>query len=290
MYICLDIGGTAIKVALSDELGNLTQKNKIEVVHDFEKLIESIISYINQFENLDGIAISAPGAVDTQRGIIYGASAVPCIHGPNWKEILKKRTGLNVSIENDANCAALAEVFNGNAADESDLLFIVCGSGIGGAIIKNKKIHKGSHLYGGEFGYMIMGEEDGQLYNFSDCASTMSFVRKARKYFHDDSIDGKTVFEKAKNGDQMCLELIDTFYYNLAKGIYSLQHIYDPSIILLGGAICESEDFISKLEDKIEMIANNIGLNCIIPVLKTCTHKSDANLIGALSHYLNEYE
>lgn len=292
MYACLDIGGTSIKTAVLDEKGNLIKRGNIEVRHNFNELMDSIILFIDGVKSeydIKGVAISSPGAVDTVTGIVGGASAIPCIHGPNFKEIIRERVNLSVSIENDANCAALAEVFSGSAKGVSDIMFLVCGTGIGGAIIKDGKIHHGKHLHGGEFGYMLMEEENGEYKNFSEVASTMSFVRKVRKHYNDDLIDGVEVFSKAEAGDEFCKSAIDTFYRTLAKGIFNLQYVYDPELILLGGAISEREDFIDRLNESMDTILKKVEIAKVKPMLGTCTHKKDANLVGALAHHFNEY-
>ncbi|GAA0856185.1 MULTISPECIES: ROK family protein [Bacillota] len=292
MFACLDIGGTSIKVALSDKDGNLIEKDTLYPSHELKEFTNTIVNWVNGMKNqydIKGVAISSPGAVDTNSGIVGGASAVPCIHGPNWKEILSERLNLNISIENDANCVALAEIFSGSAKEVNDILFVVCGSGIGGSIIKDKKIHHGKHLYGGEFGFMIMEDNDGEYKTFSEIASTMSFVRKARKHFNDESLDGKDVFNKAENGDEFCKEIIDRFYSELAKGIYNLQYMYDPELILIGGAISDRDDFVISLNEKIDNILEKIKIAEIKPEIRTCTHRKDANLIGALAHHIKEY-
>ena len=292
MFACLDIGGTSIKVALSDKDGNLIEKDTLYPSHELDEFTNTIVNWVNGMKNqydIKGVAISSPGAVDTNSGIVGGASAVPCIHGPNWKEILSERLNLNISIENDANCVALAEIFSGSAKEVNDILFVVCGSGIGGSIIKDKKIHHGKHLYGGEFGFMIMEDNDGEYKTFSEVASTMSFVRKARKHFNDESLDGKDVFNKAENGDEFCKEIIDRFYSELAKGIYNLQYMYDPELILIGGAISDRDDFVISLNEKIDNILEKIKIAEIKPEIRTCTHRKDANLIGALAHHIKEY-
>lgn len=292
MFACLDIGGTSIKVALSDKDGNLIEKDTLYPSHELKEFIDTIVDWVSGMKSqydIKGVAISAPGAVDTNSGIVGGASAVPCIHGPNWKDILSDRLNLNISIENDANCVALAEIFSGSAKEVNDILFVVCGSGIGGSIIKDKKIHHGKHLYGGEFGFMIMEDNDGEYKTFSEVASTMSFVRKARKYFNDESLDGKDVFNKAQGGDEFCKGVIDTFYGELAKGIYNLQYMYDPELILIGGSISDRDDFVISLNEKIDEILKKIKIAEIKPEIRTCTHRKDANLIGALAHHLKEY-
>jgi predicted NBD/HSP70 family sugar kinase len=292
MIACIDIGGTSIKVGVLDKLGKIYYKDELKVyqeIEEFTKIIFDWIENIKEKYDIEGIAISSPGAVDVKTGIIGGASAIPCIHGPNWKEILFNKFNLNVSIENDANCAALAEAFNGSGKDIKDIMFVVCGTGIGGAIIHNGEIHHGRNLHGGEFGYMIMEEEDGNFKNFSEVASTMSFVRKVRSYYNDDSWDGIKVFSEAEKGNKICEEVIDKFYLNLAKGIFNLQYIYDPDIILLGGAISERENFTDEINKKLDYLLENIKIAKVKPVIETCKHKKDANLIGALANFLSEH-
>ena len=292
MIACIDIGGTSIKVGVLDNLGKIYYKDELKVYHEIELFKDTIFKWIEDIKeryDIEGIAISSPGAVDSKVGIIGGASAIPCIHGPNWKEILFNKFNLKVSIENDANCAALAEAFNGAGKDIKDIMFVVCGTGIGGAIIHNGEIHHGKNLHGGEFGYMLMEEESGEFNNFSEVASTMSFVRKVRKYYNDDSWDGKKVFQEAKKGNKICEEVIDRFYLNLAKGIFNLQYIYDPDIILLGGAISEREDFVSEINNRLDYLLGKIKIAKVKPNIATCTHKKDANLIGALANFLGEH-
>lgn len=292
MIACIDIGGTAIKVGVLDKEGNIHHRNSLKVGVDLEKFTEILLNWVyeakKEFE-IEGIAISAPGAVDTKNGVIGGASAISYIHGPNWKKILGQEFNLPVSIENDANCAALAESFNGSGANVSDMLFIVCGTGIGGAIVHDGKIHHGKHLHGGEFGYMIMEDKDGKFKNFSEVASTMSFVRKVREEYKDDSWDGVKVFNEAKKGNKLCIDVINTFYLNLAKGIFNLQYVYDPELILLGGAISEREDFIERINEQIDFLMKEIEIAKVRPTISTCTHKKDANLIGALANFIYEY-
>lgn len=291
MIACIDIGGTAIKVGVLDLEGNIVCKDSLEVDHNLDGFTKNLLEWIESIRkdyNIKGIAISSPGAVDTKTGIVGGASAVPCIHGPNWKEVLGSATGLPVSIENDANCAALAEAFNGSGKSIDDILFLVCGTGIGGAILKEGKIHSGKHLHGGEFGYMLMEEKDGEFSIYSEVASTMSFVRKARAHYNDESYDGKRVFEEAAKGNEFCIEIIDRFYLNLAKGIFNLQYVYDPELILIGGAISERTDFIEKINEKIDYLLKKIDIAKVRPEIGTCTHKGNANLIGALANFLGE--
>lgn len=293
MYACIDIGGTSIKFAIIEKNGEIIHREEILVLEIYNNFVVNIINWINSIKNkylIKGVCISSPGAVDTKSGIVHGSSALDSIHNINWKEIIKLKTGLLSSIENDANCSALSEYYFGKAKNITDVVFIVCGTGIGGAILKDGVIHKGKHLHGGEFGYMIMEEIDGIYNTFSDIASTMSLVRKIRKYYNDDFIDGINVFERAENGDKVCQGAIEIFYKNLAKGIFNIQYSYDPELIVLSGSISNRHDFINKIDEQIDILLSKISIAKIKPTICSSTHKRDSNLLGALVHFLSEYE
>ncbi|MGL5244317.1 MAG: ROK family protein, partial [Sarcina sp.] len=158
-YVVIDVGGSSIKHCLMNEKGMALEKGSIKTQgEDINLFIESIGNVVDEYKNkysVLGLACSFPGAVNVDTGFIGGGSAVPCIHGPNIKELLEKRCDLRVSIENDANCAGLAEGWIGAAKGVSNYACIVIGTGIGGCIVINNAILRGKHLHGGEFGYMF---------------------------------------------------------------------------------------------------------------------------------------
>lgn len=202
-----------------------------------------------------GVALSMPGAINTETGVIGGGSAIPYIHGPNVKELLQEKTGLTVELENDANCAGLAEGWIGAAKDVSDYVCLVIGSGNGGALVLNKKIHHGKNLHGGEFGYMLMENylEQPPGENWSSVASTGGLVRHVakRKGMDEASLDGKRVFEMADEGDYDVQDEIQKFIKRLAVGIFNIQYAIDPEKILIGGAISSREKLIDGLNEQL---------------------------------------
>lgn len=294
-YIAFDIGGSSVKFGVINEHGEILNKGSFETPkEEFDKLILKMSEVIDTYKkdmDLDGIALSCPGAVDNAKGVIGGASAVPYIHGPNFRNILKQATGLDVSMENDANCAALAEVWKGAAKDNNDVLFLVCGTGIGGAVVKDKKLHLGPNLHGGEFGYMIMESdmEKGTVRNYSEVASTFSIVRRVSEYknINTSEIDGKKIFDMAEQGDTDCIKAINEFYYKLALGIFNLQYVYDPEVVVIGGAISAREDLVECINEKLEIILKQAEIAKIMPTVKKCVYSNDANLIGAVYNFIN---
>lgn len=295
-YIVFDIGGSSVKWSIMSKMGDILTKDKIKVVDSVDQFFEELSKIVNINKdnfNLKGIAISSPGAVDSITGIVGGASAIPYIHGPNFKEILKEKTGLDVAIENDANCAALGECWLGAAKEENDCAFVVCGSGIGGAIVKDKKVHTGIHKHGGEFGYCIVDyDKDGEekYLTWSRVGSTSALARaiSQRKGLEEKDIDGLKAFQLYDEGDIIAVEEVNKYFRYMAIGIYNIQYTYDPEVIVLGGAISEREGYIESINEKLDEIICNNTDGKIKPIVKKCIHGNDANMIGALYNLLNE--
>lgn len=290
-YLAIDVGGTSIKYGIVDHDGKIISTDKIvtpitliEMYDEIEKI------YNNCNYEVTGLALSMPGAVNSEVGIIEGASALNYIHGPNIKADLEKRLKIKVSIENDANCAALAEVWKGAASDVDDCMFIVSGTGIGGAVVKNRMIHKGIHLHGGEFGYMVALNDidNNKFISWSEAGSTVATVKGVAKELGVDyrTLDGKEIFDQASD-NPVYQKYVNRYYNILAMGIYNLQYVYDPETIVIGGAISSRDDLIEQIEYCLEKIYDNIPIAKVHPKVVKCQFGNEANLIGAVYHFIH---
>lgn len=294
-YMAFDLGGTNLKYAVIDESGRILEKGKVKTPQtDLQELLSFLQSITETFKEkytLKQIAMSCPGAIDTQSGYIEGESAVKYIHGPNMIELISNATGMDVYIENDAKCAALAELWLGNATEYTDVIFVVIGSGIGGAIVKDRKIHYGKHLHGGEFGYMLIKKaSDNERYmNWSETSSTVALVENVakRKNVPIESLTGEIIFKLASEKDRDCIIELEEWYHTLAMGIFNLQYIYDPEIILIGGGVSEQEGLIFELNKRIHTLISNNGYAKVMPLINKCYFHNDANLIGAVYGAMN---
>ena len=289
MYILtFDIGGTSVKYGVLDRNGEISVKGKFTTPqNDIHELMAEIVKIKVEFEKsyeFEGIAISCPGAVDDKTGFIGGSSAVPCIHGFDFRKEIRESTGIeNIRMANDGNCAGLAEVWKGIAKDNNDVLFLIFGSGIGGAVIKDKKIHKGAHLQGGEFGYMIISEDCDVL---SNSASPVSMAKKVAKRKGIELLSGEEAFKLAEQGDIIAIEEIEKLYYNMAIGIYNIQYIFDPEVIVIGGNISSRVDILENIENGMDKIIDKVKISKMRPIIKKCKFRNDANLIGAVYNYI----
>ncbi|RPJ95220.1 ROK family protein [Rummeliibacillus sp. TYF005] len=291
-YAVFDVGGSAIKYALMDETGSFIEKSSLPTPKkSLAEFIDTIGDIVGEFKKsylVKGLAISIPGAVNVETGIIEGSSALPYIHGPNIKDLLQDRTELPVELENDANCAGLAEGWIGAAKDVKDYLCIVLGIGIGGAVVLDKKLRHGKNGFAGEFGYMLMedylGPNTGESY--SSLAAVGGLIQQVakRKGIDPNVLTGKKIFELAENGDTEVADEIDKFMRRLAVGIYNLHFILDPEKILIGGAISHREGFVEKINEKLQQMKYEPeGLTVKV---ERCQFGNDSNLIGALYHFL----
>lgn len=291
-YAVFDVGGSAIKYALMDETGCFIEKSSLPTPKkSLAEFIDTIGDIVGEFKKsylVKGLAISIPGAVNVETGIIEGSSALPYIHGPNIKDLLQDKTELPVELENDANCAGLAEGWIGAAKDVKDYLCIVLGIGIGGAVVLDKKLRHGKNGFAGEFGYMLMedylGPNTGE--SFSSLAAVGGLIQQVakRKGIDPDVLTGKKIFKLAENGDAEVADEIDKFMRRLAVGIYNLHFILDPEKILIGGAISHREGFVEKINEKLQQMKyESEGLTVKV---ERCQFGNDSNLIGALYHFL----
>lgn len=291
-YLAFDVGGTAVKYAVVDEDGQIENRQKFAIPENIEGMYQEIVKVYEQNKDVEGIALSMPGAVDSDDGIIYGSSAIDYIHGPNIKKDLEKMTGKSVELENDANCAALAEVWKGAARNEQDCCFIVSGTGIGGAVIKDRHVHHGNALHGGEFGYMIMrySPHEQKYYTWSDDGSTVAVTKRIAKELGVDyhTIDGKEVFDHADQ-NPVYQKYVDKFYQTLAMGIYNLQYAYDPSMIIIGGAISARKELLDKVNEQLDVIFAQLTHAKVRPNIKVCEFGNDANMIGAVYHFMQRH-
>lgn len=289
--LAFDFGGTNVKYGLADTQGHILNKASIQTPPSLEGLLifikKQVLKYADQ--RIEGIAISAPGAV-SKKGVIYGSSAIPYIHGPNIKYHIEKETGIRTEIENDANCAGLAEVWQGSGKGKKDVAIVVIGTGIGGSLIKDGAVHKGNTLHGGEFGYMILNPHNlgSGMNTFSETASTYSILKRvaAEKKIDVSTLTGEIVFSLADQGDEVCKRAISEFITMLSIGLYNIQYAYDPELILIGGGISQRDDLISRLKTEIGRIVGTVEAATITPEVDRCAFHADANLVGAVYHFL----
>ena len=286
-----DAGGSSVKYAVVDEKGRIREKGKFATPQDS---LESLLCSLKEIKDMlqkqytfAGAGFSLPGAVDDRTGVIGGSSSIPYIHNFDLKTRLQQTLELPAAMENDANCAALGECWLGAAAGCKDVVFLVCGSGIGGAVIKDGRIHHGTHLHGGEFGYMVVNDEAMIL---SEAAATVPMVRRLEKSkgLPEGSLDGEKAFQLREAGDADAMAAIDFMYDHLARAVYNLQYAYDPEITVIGGGISARPELKDELDQRIAKILAKVQIAKVVPQAACCKFGNDANILGAVYNFLQQ--
>lgn len=293
-YLVLDIGGSAIKYALMTKEAKFIEMGKVLTPLDnIENFVETIGRVYDLYKDvIKGIAISMPGILDSRNGYAYSGGALLYNNNKDIVKILKERCPTSITIENDGKCAALAEVWKGVLRDCNDGIVIVIGTGIGGGIIKDRKVHKGKNFFAGEFSFMatdISNSDDlNNLWGLKNSVNTLIKEVANVKGLPAEKVDGHVVFEYANNKDKQVLEVLEQFTDNMANQIINLQCVFDPEKIAIGGGISAQPiliEFIRKSLDKNYKKFESIAHVPQVEIQK-CLFSNDSNLIGALYNFL----
>ncbi len=291
--LVLDIGGTYIKYAYIDEGLSTLRREKIRTPKGGRKeLIETIASLYERMDDLEGIAISLPGIIDRKKGVCLMGGAIRYNDGFALKESLEKRCNTTVVMENDAKCAALAEATEGSLKDVDDGFVLIFGTMIGGAFIKDHKIHGGKHFSSGEVSY-INTSRDGlpEFFNVWGNRSSSSGLERmyaSRKGLPSENVTGEMIFEAIGKGDKTALMCLDDFTREIAVQIFNIQTILDPERFALGGGISAEPLFIDYIKKNLDLLYKNCPYSIPRARVVPCTFRSDANLIGALKCFEEE--
>src|SRR5699024_3377203 len=259
-------------------------------------------------EDFIGIGMGSPGTVNRVEGTVIGA------YNLNWKtlqpvrEQIEKGTGIPFFIDNDAKVAELGEQWIGAGNNEPDVVFITLGTGVGGGLISDGQLLHGAIDAAGEIGHVTVEPEGylcacGKKGCLEQYASATGVVHLARdlseeyagdsqlKFLIDDGqdIDAKTIFDLAKDGDDLAEMIVDRFAYYLGFALANVANLLNPSTIVLGGGVSKAGEF---LAENVRTVVSEFSFPTIreITKVKIAELGNDAGVIGAASLVLNEIE
>ncbi len=302
----VDLGGTTVKIGLFTPEGEVvekweiptrTQENGSKILPD---IADAILAKMQERgiakEAVIGVGIGVPGPVD-DAGVIY--RAVNLGWGVfNINETLGGLLGLPVKAGNDANVAALGEMWCGGGKGYKDIVLATLGTGIGGGIITNGKIVTGSKGAGGEIGHIHIVDDEpdacgcGNHGCFEQYGSATGIVRLAKRRLAASSeesmlraaqeqgmLSAKAVFDAVKDGDNIACEIAEEFGMYLGKGFAAIAAVVNPEVFVLGGGVSKAGEilfgYIAKNYEKYAFHA------CRNAVFKLATLGNDAGIYGA---------
>lgn len=298
-YLVFDWGGTFIKYGIMNENGEVLEKDKIPTVSrntTKENFYEVLDHVVNQYDDLDGIAISSAGVIDSKEGILHAIGIFPFLIETNISKELSERYHLKVTIENDGKCAALSEVWLGNLKDVDDGAVIIIGTSIGGALILDHKLRRGKKFFAGEFCSMCIDfdhpEKDESYVGQRCCTPYLCSLVKEEMGLIEE-IDGEQAFAYINTSDPNACKALKKFTDDLAMFLFDIFVPLDLEKVLIGGGISEQEVLMKYLQQSLQDLQLRHhdlkqGIEYPLPVIDVCKFHNDANLLGALYHFLYE--
>ncbi len=308
-YIGIDLGGTKIAAGIVDEDGKIINKVSIatgrtreskDIVNDICLLIKNLLKDSNLSEkDIYSVGIGSPGSLDRDKGIIIANFNLNFRYVPIRDEI-HKFISVPVFLENDANCAAIAESIVGAAKGEENVVLITIGTGIGGGIIINNKLYVGSNGAGAELGHVVInlnGEactcgRKGCWEAYSSATALIQQTKEATAKNPTskilelvdgdvDRINAKIPFDAAKLGDETAIGVVDRYIDMLADGLANMVNIFQPDILAIGGGVSkEGENLLAPLREKMKGRTFYIG-DLKSTSIVAAKMGNDAGIVGA---------
>ncbi|MBR4513594.1 MAG: ROK family glucokinase [Lachnospiraceae bacterium] len=270
----VDIGGTTVKIGLFTDAGELKDKWEITTRTDeggkfiLGDIAESVKAKVEEkgisADDIKGIGMGVPGPVKEDGTVIRCANLGWGIF--NCAEELSKLTGFKVKAGNDANMAALGEAGFGGGKGYDSVVMVTLGTGVGGGIIIGGRMLYGVNGAGGEIGHITVNEEEtvtcgcGRKGCLEQYTSATGIVRLANNALNNTDrpsslrsvqyVSAKEIFDAAKNGDDLALELIDNFGKTLGKALANIACVVDPDVFVIGGGVSKAGQIIPDTVEK----------------------------------------
>jgi len=249
MFIGIDLGGTKIagvlvtpsgKVLMDVTIPTEAKRGKKHIIDNIDKAIHMLKQ--SKKVKINGIGIGAPGPIDYEKGIVVEAPNLPGWKRVRLKEIFQRKYKIPVYVDNDANCAALAEAWFGAGRNARHFLYMTVSTGIGGGIVINKKIYRGANGSAGEFGHMVIDSKGprcgcGHIGHLEAYASGTAIRRRT-------GMRALAVELAARQGDKKAQKIIQEIASYLAIGIANLVNIFNPEMIVIGGGLSNMRELL----------------------------------------------
>ncbi|MDH5610487.1 MAG: ROK family protein [Cyclobacteriaceae bacterium] len=284
--IAIDLGGTAIKYGVVTQKGEILWEQIVPTPDGpAESIIGQLIRCVEEAKHVGHptcVGIGTPGLVDIQSGtVLGGAPQLPDWKGLPLATLIEKETGLPVFVDNDANLMGLGEFTFGTKNKGENVIFVTIGTGIGGAIILNGDLYRGHYFAGSELG-CIPYSFDGKFGYWEDFASTGAMVNRYQALSGEtgDQINGKYIFQKAREGNATALQVIHENTTMIGHGIGGLINIFNPERVIIGGGISEAG---KEYVDEIKKVAVSFALDDCANHVQVCAASlgNKAGFLGA---------
>lgn len=309
-YIGIDLGGTNIAAGVVDESGKVIHKDSVPTLRErnYEEILKDMAMLsikvakdagLDIEKDIKSIGVGSPGTPNSKDGILIYANNLKFRNVPIRGEI-QKYINLPVYLENDANCAALAESVAGAAKGVEHSVTVTLGTGVGGGVVINEKVYSGFNYAAAELGHMVIvsqGEQCtcGRKGCWEAYASATALIEQTKKAAveHPESIinqlvngdlskvNAKTAFDAKRAGDETGTKVVEQYIRYLGEGILNIINIFQPEIIVIGGGVSKEGEYL--LQPLREFVATGSYSKEEVPQtqIKVAVMGNDAGIVGA---------
>ena len=265
MHIGIDLGGTKTESIILDENGKEVERLRKETPKNYNGTLDTIcelVKYLEEkYKTKCSVGVGTPGALSKETDCIKGGNST-WLNGRPLKKDIELRLNRNIFFENDANCFALSEAYDGAGSKHNIVFGVIIGTGVGGGLIINKKIINGFNNITGEWGHNQMPFGSNDKWNRHDCycgkkgcIETFLSGPGFSKHYYDlfnEKLDARIIQENANNGDEKALEFIFQYLDYLARGLAQVINIIDPGAIVLGGGVSNMKQIYGNINAKLK--------------------------------------
>ncbi len=265
MHIGIDLGGTKTESIIIDQNGKEIERLRKDTPKNYNGTLNTVCELVTHLEKKHqkkcSVGVGSPGALSKETHCIKGGNST-WINGRPLKKDIELRLNRKIFFENDANCFALSEAFDGSGSKHEIVFGVIIGTGVGGGLVINKKVINGFNNITGEWGHNQMPIGSNDKWNRHDCycgkkgciETFLSGPGFSKHYFdmYNDKLDAKIIQENANNGDEKALEFIFQYLDYLARGLAQVVNIIDPGAIVLGGGVSNMKQIYGNINSKLK--------------------------------------
>ncbi len=251
----IDLGGTKIEGVVLDRAGSVVQRHRVptEAQRGYQHIVDNIAGLASemlaQAPGCELIGVGTPGAVSGRTGVIKNSNT-QCLNGRDIRGDLQKVLPCSVLIENDANCFALAEAQQGAGRGFRCVFGVIMGTGVGGGIVFDGKVHTGGQRIGGEWGHHSIDPDGPECYcGRRGCVETLlsgTGIARAYKERVGAELDATGVVAAARVGDPLATAVFEEFIANFGRAMANVINILDPDVVVLGGGVSNIDELYTR--------------------------------------------
>jgi fructokinase len=286
--IGVDLGGTKTEAVLISADGSVRERLRrpTPVTDGYEAILQNVVNLVRDLELPAAeqlrVGIGTPGSLSARTGLLKNSNTV-CLNGRPVKADLERLLGREIRVANDANCFALSEAIDGAGTDHGVVFGIIMGTGVGGGVVINGRVHKGRHQVAGEWGHNVLEADGPPCYcGKHGCVETfLSGPGLARDYQEHGGTagpDAQEIIARSRAGDAAAMAAVERFLDRFGRALSLVVNILDPDVVVLGGGLSNFDRLYTEGRERLARFVFNDEFTT--PLLRNF-HGDSAGVLGA---------